>query len=812
MRNKFILSLGLLSILAVGGFLLNSTSTPTPNTQNATSLSVDRSYDDYSKDDRFGTLVNDTVNLESSTPYSVLPETPRYSDWRNYNPETVLVSLDGAMVRFNRVSFTTKGDNTIWVGRRDGNALSFYVASSSQNLYFAAVEDGQGTSYSVEVNNKTGRVISTYDDRSNHCAGEIEASNLSAPSQTVSTITSAESSNSTATTVIDLALFVDEATLKKENNDFEVLYTKMVANLESSNQELVNSKITNFKWNLASLNVVPASLFTASTNLSVSLGQIYSSGTQGSINSYTEAIRSKVGADQVHLLITAPGVTAGGVGYIGLPYGVTLYDQLFYRTMTHEMGHNLGGYHDRITSNTVGTDQGNYFYGFMAKDQAFFYSTAGGNYTGDIMSYAPHRLPMFANPDNVYTYSSKGTYNGKAYDYTTTFNVGVPAGQPDAANCSKTISDGAASIASLKALSSTPYLVMDLTDVSFVDGTNEVLAVAGSSSATYQWFRNGVAISGATNSSLSVTAKSSDYYYCNVTMGTTTIQSHILSSSPFVVPTINKNAKAINISTRAMVRGGAENLIAGFVITGTSKKTVLIRAGGPALIPLGLTGALADPFIKLYDSTQTVIASNDNWDYSKVNSVANSVGAYSFAAGSKDAAILITLDPGLYTAEVSSAVEGQTGIALVEVYEIDKTNTDSHLSNISSRSKVVRDQGNSMIAGFIVEGSGKKTILIRGVGPALKRFGLDNAASDVLLSIHDSTGAEVFSNHGWTSGDAAAINNAIRATGAFPLQTGDMDSAVVVTLNPGAYTAMVSTSGPSTSTDGIGLVEVYEVQ
>jgi hypothetical protein len=115
---------------------------------------------------------------------------------------------------------------------------------------------------------------------------------------------------------------------------------------------------------------------------------------------------------------------------------------------------------------------------------------------------------------------------------------------------------------------------------------------------------------------------------------------------------------------------GGNVLIAGFAIGGSSAVTVLIRASGPALIPLGVTGTLPDPQLQLY-SGSTLLAGNFGWGGSpQIASTAASVGAFTWnSSTSNDSALLITLPPGTYTAQVSGQ-SGDTGDALVEVYEV----------------------------------------------------------------------------------------------------------------------------------------------
>jgi hypothetical protein len=122
-----------------------------------------------------------------------------------------------------------------------------------------------------------------------------------------------------------------------------------------------------------------------------------------------------------------------------------------------------------------------------------------------------------------------------------------------------------------------------------------------------------------------------------------------------------------NIATRGLVGTGSNAMFAGFVVS-SGAKTVLIRAAGPSLGALGVEGTLADPRLEIYDSSGRIIAENDNWSSSTVTT-SNSVGAFPFQALSKDSALVLNLEPGNYTAQVSG-VGNTTGVALVEVYEV----------------------------------------------------------------------------------------------------------------------------------------------
>jgi hypothetical protein len=128
--------------------------------------------------------------------------------------------------------------------------------------------------------------------------------------------------------------------------------------------------------------------------------------------------------------------------------------------------------------------------------------------------------------------------------------------------------------------------------------------------------------------------------------------------------------RIVNISARVWVGTGGNILIAGFAIGGSTSRTVLIRASGPALVPFGVPATLPDPQLQLY-SGSTLLESNYAWGGNPlISATAASVGAFAWESStSLDSAILVTLPPGPYTVQVSGA-EGDSGIALIEIYEV----------------------------------------------------------------------------------------------------------------------------------------------
>jgi hypothetical protein len=269
--------------------------------------------------------------------------------------------------------------------------------------------------------------------------------------------------------------------------------------------------------------------------------------------------------------------------------------------------------------------------------------------------------------------------------------------------------------------------------------------------------------------------------------------------------TTKRTDRLIGLATRAKVGIGESVLIAGVAIGGTESKRVLIRAGGPALAGFGLTNTLANPTLKIYRGS-TLIAQNDDWSPADAAETAR-LGLFAFPNGSKDAAILTTLEPGTYTAQVSDLSGTGTGVALAEIYDasVNPTAEYQRLVSIASRGTVTVGDG-ALIGGFVVVGNAPKTLLIRGIGPTLSGFGLVGVLADPVLTIYQD-GEALATNAGWAN--SAAIATAATEAGAFALAAGSRDAALLVTLKPGSYTAQVKAAQVTSS--GVALIEIYEV-
>jgi plastocyanin len=263
-----------------------------------------------------------------------------------------------------------------------------------------------------------------------------------------------------------------------------------------------------------------------------------------------------------------------------------------------------------------------------------------------------------------------------------------------------------------------------------------------------------------------------------------------------VVNVVAASSRLSNISTRAVVQIDNDVLIGGFIVGGTGTKQLLLRALGPTLTQFGVTGALLDPTLELRNSSGGLITFNDNW-----GTAANgqSIPVSLRPPNAHESAILATLNSGSYTAIVRG-VNNTTGVALVEAYDIDTTAT-SRLTNISTRS-LVQTNSNVMIAGVIVQTSSEK-VTVRALGPTLASFGVSNPLANPTLELHDANGSLLASNDNWKTTQQTEIT----ASGYAP--PNDLESAIVRTLAPGNYTAIVR--GVNSAT-GVALVEVYAPQ
>jgi hypothetical protein len=263
-------------------------------------------------------------------------------------------------------------------------------------------------------------------------------------------------------------------------------------------------------------------------------------------------------------------------------------------------------------------------------------------------------------------------------------------------------------------------------------------------------------------------------------------------------------ARAQNISTRASVQTGDRILIGGFIITGdpNEMKYVILRALGPSLAGNGIpsSAALQDPVLQLNRADGSIVAINDNWKDDPANPF--QLGIYK-PKDDRESAMVAVLPPGRYTAFVTGKNQTQ-GIGLVEVYDTNDA-AATELANLSTRG-YVGQENDVMIAGFILgTEAGSVDIAIRGIGPSLHDYGLNNVLPDPALSLHNANGSPIAVNDDWESDPVSAAQ--LTAHG-LALKN-SKEAGLFVTLAPGQYTAVLNGKFIGA---GLGLVEVYNLK
>jgi hypothetical protein len=277
--------------------------------------------------------------------------------------------------------------------------------------------------------------------------------------------------------------------------------------------------------------------------------------------------------------------------------------------------------------------------------------------------------------------------------------------------------------------------------------------------------------------------------------------------APIVTPT--GSSRLANVSVRAVSGAGANALTVGFVLSDGDARRMLLRGIGPSLGDFGVEGTLPDPVLALTLQGYGLLTENDNWnaDVTAIATASHQLGAFNLAANSLDAALVTTLPAGAYTARISDKNDG-TGVTLGEAYDAELGGT-ARLTNVSARTWVGTGSDN-LVAGFVISGESDKTLLIRAVGPSLEQWGVPGLLADPVLHVYrQGVAMPLHHNDDWDDvAYASEIATTAQTIGAFPLTAGAQDSALLLTLPPGVYSAVVTGANDST---GVALVEVYDV-
>jgi hypothetical protein len=281
--------------------------------------------------------------------------------------------------------------------------------------------------------------------------------------------------------------------------------------------------------------------------------------------------------------------------------------------------------------------------------------------------------------------------------------------------------------------------------------------------------------------------------------------------------------RLVNLSTRTSIAYLGDSFTLGFVLTGKERATVLVRGVGPTLSRFRVTEPLPAPRLEIYRGNN-LLAANEGWDASatagEIVAATAAVGAFALPRGSLDTAVLLSLEPGAYTATLKS-INGAVGEVLAEIYDVSKNAT--RLTNVSTLAQIGED-GAAVVPGLVIAGNNPRTLAVRAIGPGLTDLGFSSDAvlGDPRLVIRNVAGQTIATNDNWTAAgttaNAAMLNIVFRAVGAFPLRAGSNDAALVNALAPGSYLLQAAatpvataTGGSILSPNGTVLIEVYEV-
>lgn len=267
------------------------------------------------------------------------------------------------------------------------------------------------------------------------------------------------------------------------------------------------------------------------------------------------------------------------------------------------------------------------------------------------------------------------------------------------------------------------------------------------------------------------------------------------------------DGRLANLSVRAELTPAEPALLLGLTVTAPTRavQPVLVRAAGPALAGFGLTAVLPDPRLTVLDRLGAPVAANDNWAAAApVAAAAVRLGAFPFAPASPDAATLTPLAAGNYNVQVTGAA-GARGATLAEIYDATEgfSAGGPRLVNLSAR--LFSDAAAEPVVGGFVVAGGPLRVLVRAVGPGLAPFGVTGVLPNPLLTLY-AGGTRYAVNDDW--GGGPVLTDQFARVGAFALPATSRDAALLVTLEPGAYTAVVNGAG---GTSGAVLLEVYAV-
>lgn len=430
----------------------------------------------------------------SATVRQILPQLAQeIADWRSYQPQKLTIAPHADLpMDFEMTSVRQENGRTIWQGR---NALTgaFLVTVATQNDWHAVLEIPAASSFEFHITGQAATVTEKYEVGACGADSHLPNADLAQGTVVLSPDPNSDSddsdgggsSGSTAAKV-DVLFFYDGATFVANGNSYAAIDTAITARVESANLVLENSHVKNFRWHYVAAYQVPN--YAATEKLENDLSTI--TFTDNPTGQFVTDKCALHGVDQAVVFVS------GSRDYAGIAWVPSGDDSLAhyaavvwnsnYTVLAHELAHNFGCRHDRTTENAPSND-GRLSYGFRF--------ALNGSDTGTVMSYAPNRVPYFSNPEI--------SYRG--------IKLGVAEGQPGAADNAHLLAAKASMMTAHRAPCLSPVITVQPQSASVVRGASLSLAVyASGEGLSYQWRRNGSAISGATSAVYSKSATSDE--------------------------------------------------------------------------------------------------------------------------------------------------------------------------------------------------------------------------------------------------------------------------------------------------------------
>jgi len=476
----------------------------------------------------------------SASVQQILPRLEqKVTDWRTYQPHKLTVApyADLAM-EFEMTSVRQEGGRTIWTGRNVLNG-AFLVSVATQNEWHAVLEIPAASNFEFHISGQSATVTET--DIAVLCGNDRLVASAAVAAETIDLASAKTDTSNTSSAddvhTVDVLFFYDSATLAAANNNDQLIETTIVSMVEAANLVLENSAVKNLRWHYVAAYRVPD--YTATDKLQNDLEQL--TYTDNAVGQFAADKCALHGVDQAMLFVSKKRADDyNGLAWVpgqgSIAHHAVMVWSSGYVVLAHELAHNFGCHHDRQTENAPNAD--GYGYGFRF--------SLNGRDTGTVMSYAATRVPYFSNPDLEYT----------------GVRLGISEDQASAANNSRVLRENALAMSACRDATQAPIITAQPQPARVVKGVGFNLSVtAVGDGLTYQWRKDGVALSGATDSIYTKPSSSTgDVGAYDVVVGNAVGQTSSVSASVVVYePTSSPDASspATNSSSQSGSAAGS---------------------------------------------------------------------------------------------------------------------------------------------------------------------------------------------------------------------------------------------------------------